>query len=97
MGEWEPDEALTLRTPEKTVGADLHTHVYLWFVPADARGLWRGTLPGQDGEWRFRIGQSYQALEVGAWYADRELTRITSYNVCYTKLLRTGRSESPAR
>jgi len=74
MGEWEPDEALTLRTPEKTVGADLHTHVYLWFVPADARGLWRGTLPGQDGEWRFRIGQSYQALEVGAWYADRELT-----------------------
>jgi len=74
MGDWEPDETISLRIPEKTVDANLRSQVHLWFVPADARGAWRSTLPGLGGEWEFRIAQRFQTLGVDARYEGRELT-----------------------
>ncbi len=73
MGAWEPDETILLRTPEKTVGVDLRSRIFLWVVPADARGAWTSELPGLGGSWRFDIEQKFQALEVTARVAGREM------------------------
>ena len=95
MGEWEPDETITLRTPEKTVGADLRSHIYLWLVPADLRGRWRSVVPEQGGEWRFTIAQKYQSLDVEARFAGRDLTvrghRLRGREI---KIVVTGRADS---
>src|SRR5688572_6149446 len=40
MREWEPDETIELRTPEKPVGLGGKSRIHLWIVPADARGRW---------------------------------------------------------
>ena len=95
MGAWEPDETVALRTPEKTVGADARSHIYLWVVPADARGTWRSALPGQGGEWQFRIAQTYQALEIDARFAGRELTvRGHRLRGAEIKIAVTGRADA---
>jgi SAM-dependent methyltransferase len=94
MGAWEPDETVILRTPEKTVGAGLRSHIYLWVVPADARGSWRSALPGQGGEWQFKIAQNYQALEIEARFAGRELTvRGHRLRGAEIKIAVTGRAD----
>ena len=36
--------------------------------------VWTSALPGQGGEWRFSVAQKYQALDIEARYAGRELT-----------------------
>jgi len=93
MGDWETDETISLRTPEKTVGADLRSHIHLWVVPADLRGRWRSALPGSSGEWRFKVAQKYQALDIEARFAGRELTvrghRLRGNEV---KIVVTGRA-----
>ena len=66
MGEWEPDETIELRTPEKPVGLGGKSRVHLWIVPADARGHWVAELPGHGGTWEFDIGQEFQAVGVHA-------------------------------
>ncbi len=66
MGPWPPDETLEMRTPEKTLGVGGLSRVHLWVVPADLRGTWIAELPGHGGEWRFRVSQRYQVLEVEA-------------------------------
>jgi len=40
MGEWVPDRRQTLAVPEKTIGQDKRSTVYLWVVPAQVHGLW---------------------------------------------------------
>jgi SAM-dependent methyltransferase len=73
IGDWESDERLELRVPEKAVGLDGLTTVELWVVPADARGRWASELPRHGGRWVFGIGQRYQALEVSAVAQGRDL------------------------
>jgi hypothetical protein len=46
--------------------------VYLFVVPADARGTWRSSLPEHGGRWEFRVSQQYQVLEVKAFAGSRE-------------------------
>jgi hypothetical protein len=48
------------------VGADGRSRVYLWFVPADARGRWVADLPEFGGRWQFDIAQKFQILDVDA-------------------------------
>lgn len=43
MGEWEPDQSRTLAVPDKTVGVEKTSRVYLWVVPARIAGDWCGT------------------------------------------------------
>lgn len=43
MGEWRPDDNDTLSVPEKTVGNPGVSYIYLWYVPANAAGHWKGT------------------------------------------------------
>jgi len=74
MGPWLPDETLSLRAPDKPVGGrDGLSHIHLWIVPAQVAGDWRGRIEGLGGEWRIRIRQSYQMLEVDAFEGGREL------------------------
>ena len=93
MGEWEPDETIELRTPEKPVGLGGKSRVHLWIVPADARGHWVCDLPGHGGAWAFDIGQAYQSVGVSARVGggERELTvRATRLRGLEIKMLVTG-------
>lgn len=40
MGDWQPDRRLTLDVPEKAIGREKRSTVYLWVVPAQLQGLW---------------------------------------------------------
>jgi SAM-dependent methyltransferase len=60
MKGWKPDrvENMQVRSPHAQQG-DQST-LYLWIVPAQARGFWRS------GEWSLRVHQSFQEIEVEA-------------------------------
>ncbi len=66
MREWEPDETIELRTPEKPVGLGGKSRIHLWIVPADARGRWVADIPQHGGRWEFDIAQQFQAIDLHA-------------------------------
>ena len=45
MGDWLPDQRETLEVPEKKVGLEGVSYVYLWHVPAQVAGRWRTEIP----------------------------------------------------
>ena len=93
MREWEPDETIELRTPEKPVGLGGKSRIHLWIVPADARGRWVAEVPAHGGTWTFDIGQEFQALEVRAanGAGGRDLTvRATRLRGLEIKIAVTG-------
>ena len=74
MGPWLPDETLSVRAPDKPVGGrNGLSYIHLWIVPAQVSGAWRARLDGLGGEWRLRIRQTYQMLDVEADESGREL------------------------
>jgi SAM-dependent methyltransferase len=66
MGPWGYDEMMELPLAEKLVGPMGRSKMFLFVVPADARGTWTSELPQHGGRWRFRIEQKYQVLDVTA-------------------------------
>ena len=66
MGPWPYDEMIELALAEKMVGPLGRSRVFLWVVPADARGKWVAELPEHGGRWQFEIKQNYQVLDVDA-------------------------------
>jgi SAM-dependent methyltransferase len=60
MKGWKPDrvEKVRLRSPYLRQGDE--STIYLWVVPAQARGFWRG------GEWSVRVQQNFQEIEIEA-------------------------------
>lgn len=64
MGDWLPDESVTLDVPEKQVGNPGVSYVYLWRVPASVAGRWRSrlTLRGTSVDCEFSFSQRYQML-----------------------------------
>jgi len=73
IGEWQADERLEMRVPEKPVGVGGLSRVELWVVPADARGRWVSEVPEHGGRWSFELAQRFQALEVGVRTQGRDL------------------------
>jgi hypothetical protein len=74
MGPWLPDETLSLRAPDKPVGGrNGLSYIHLWIVPAQVAGEWRGRIEGLGGEWRMRVRQTYQRLDVEADVSGRAL------------------------
>ena len=73
IGDWQPDERLEMRAPEKPVGVGGVSRVELWIVPADARGAWTGELPNHGGRWQFSIRQKYQELDIDVSAQGRDL------------------------
>ena len=70
LGPWPFDEMIELALAEKMVGPLGRSRVFLWLVPADARGRWIADLPELGGRWQFDIKQTYQVLEVDARLVD---------------------------
>jgi SAM-dependent methyltransferase len=66
LGPWSFDEMIELKLAEKMVGPMGRSRVFLWVVPADARGRWVAELPDLGGRWQFDIGQNFQVLDVDA-------------------------------
>ncbi len=58
MAGWKPDRAETMRVSQPHAGQGDESRLYLWVVPADARGTWEGS------GGRLRIDQSYQEIDV---------------------------------
>lgn len=77
MGDWLPDESVTIDVPEKQVGNPGVSYVYLWRVPATVAGRWRSrlTIRGASVDCEFSLSQRYQtisgAVKVGAATAAR--------------------------
>lgn len=91
MGDWEPDETIELRTPEKPVGLGGKSRVFLWVVPADLDGHWTWTFPQHGGDWSFDIAQSFQAVKVQAMAGNQGLlVRATRLRGSEIKMLVTG-------
>lgn len=63
---WLFDEMVELKVAEKLVGPTGRSRVFLWVMPANARGTWVGEVPGHGGRWTFTISQQYQVLDVEA-------------------------------
>jgi len=64
MGEWEPDVSLVSPAPDKPVGLDRNSKVFLWYVPARMAGRWRleaTTAPGRAATVTF--AQTFQRFE----------------------------------
>jgi SAM-dependent methyltransferase len=64
MGTWPYDEMIELGLAEKLIGPFGRSRVFLWIVPADARGRWTAELPGMGGHWQFDVLQKFQMLDV---------------------------------
>ncbi len=58
MAGWQPDRIETLRIAEPHPGQGPESKLYLWTVPAEVRGLWRG------GGREVRISQNYQRIDL---------------------------------
>jgi len=67
MKGWKPDrtESVRLRSPHLRQGDE--STIFLWIVPAQARGYWRG------GEWSLRVHQNFQEIEVEATAGGRSI------------------------
>lgn len=63
MGDWEPDETLSVRAPAKALGADKIHRVYLWVVPTRVAGRWRLRGDGLGASVDLTITQTYQKCE----------------------------------
>ena len=66
MGAWHYDEMIDLPVAEKLVGPLGHSKIFLFLVPADVRGEWRSELAEEGAAWQFKIGQTYQDLQIAA-------------------------------
>ncbi|HTP60510.1 MAG TPA: methyltransferase domain-containing protein [Burkholderiales bacterium] len=66
LGPWPFDEMIELALADKMVGPLGRSRIFLWVVPADARGRWVADLPEIGGRWQFDIGQKFQVLDVDA-------------------------------
>ncbi|MEW6690053.1 MAG: class I SAM-dependent methyltransferase [Pseudomonadota bacterium] len=64
MGPWPYDEMIEVTLADKFVGPLGRSRIFLWVVPADARGRWSAELPVHGGRWEFSIAQQYQLLDV---------------------------------
>jgi SAM-dependent methyltransferase len=64
LGPWPFDEMIELALAEKMVGPLGRSRIFLWVVPADARGRWIADMPELGGRWQFDVKQTYQILDV---------------------------------
>lgn len=82
MGDWKPDRTTVLPVPNKAVGREKFSKVYLWTVPARVDGLWcaAGLLRGAS----IRLTQKYQTFEGTLAWRDR--TRALSGQIQGTEV-----------
>jgi len=78
MGDWLPDERQTLTVPEKKVGLEGVSYVYLWYVPAPVAGRWRTEIPvaGRPTPFEFELEQRFQVVTGQAYAIASRPTRL---------------------
>lgn len=59
LGSWPPDRIETVRLSRSREGQGDSSRIFLYVVPAQARGTWRAS-----GGWRLRVLQNFQKIEV---------------------------------
>lgn len=59
LGDWWPDETLTVDVPDKKIGREKLSRLHRWVVPARADGLWCGA-----GSLQLRVTQRYQSVQL---------------------------------
>ena len=47
MGDWRPDQSVTVAAPDKAIGREKSSQVHLWVVPAQVAGNWCGIGPAK--------------------------------------------------
>lgn len=62
---WRPDRSEELRISKRHAGQGDESRIFLWVVPAQARGRWAGS------GWRLQIGQNFQQLDIEGEVAGR--------------------------
>ena len=62
MGDWLPDKTTTVDAPDKPIGLEKKSKVYLWIVPAKVEGLWCGSGKAQGKS--LAISQRYQQVRI---------------------------------
>ena len=72
MAGWAPDRTALMKVTKPHRGQGDESRLYLWIVPADVRGDWRG-----EGR-RFSIEQNYQQIEV-----DGVRGRLSGYDISW--------------
>ena len=65
---WPYDSAETVRLSKSHAGQGDSSRIFLYVVPAQARGVWRAP-----GGWRLRVQQNFQKIEVEAMRGGRAL------------------------
>jgi len=60
MPSWRPDRTASMRVTQPHPGQGDESTLFLWIVPADVRGVWKGA------KQRVRIEQNYQDIDVDA-------------------------------
>lgn len=55
MGDWPPDDTVTLEVPDKKIGREKRSQVHLWRVPAHVQGIWCA------GASRLDVTQTFQS------------------------------------
>jgi len=60
MGDWKPDRSVTVAVPEKKLGLEKSSRVFLWIVPARVEGLWCGR--AAHGRAALRLEQAFQVV-----------------------------------
>jgi hypothetical protein len=62
MGDWEPDKVQSLDAPDKPIGLEKKSRIFLWIVPARVDGLWCGTGKAKDRS--ITVAQRYQHVRI---------------------------------
>jgi SAM-dependent methyltransferase len=65
---WPYDETRTVHLSARHAGQGDTSRLYLYVVPAQARGAWRA-----EGGWRLHVQQNFQQIDVQAWLGERSL------------------------
>ncbi len=61
---WRPDRTERVRLTRRHEGQGDESTVFLWVVPAQVRGAWHASAADAGGEWRLRIQQNFQEIEI---------------------------------
>jgi len=77
MGDWRPDQTVTVAAPDKPIGREKSSRLHLWVVPARVAGLWCGaaglrsfslelaqTFQHFEGRLRRQVGDQVQARDL---------------------------------
>jgi hypothetical protein len=103
MGEWDPDDDMTLIVPEKTVGDPGKSYIFLWIVPARIAGRWESQLAvgGRPTPIEFRFEQNFQLVHGTARVGDREVKlpqfRIAGEQLSFNLPVSAGKGETVHR